>query len=443
MQQNETQLKMNFSDFEQYFYREPVVESITTGGHFQLLDITDDEKKQTEQFIHRHGVHGLDNYLLQRLDVWKQHPLDIAIVGSSGVGKSTFINCLRGLEAEDEGSASVGVVETTNQPIPYEHPDFPNLKIWDLPGVGTPNYPQSCYLEKIQFERYDFFLILCRTRFTENDLWLASEVKKNNKRFIFIRTNIDSDLYNEYEDHPSTYNENEILQRIRNNCLEYIHTVDSNAEVFLISGHLKNRLRFDFGKLNETLLRDYPSLKRESMILSMSVMCKEVLLAKVAALYRRIWIVASASAAVAVIPVPFLSLGFDATLVMSEAEFYKKQLGLDQAALQKLSNVYQIPMQKIEKELNEIFPIQYLNSLRSFVLDFAKKQAIGATTEEFARFVPYVGTAIASTLSFGVCYMVLYKILIRMEQASLKIIDIVIDASNRMIQEQQQRQQLI
>jgi len=52
----------------------------------------------------------------------------------SGVGKSTFINCLRGLEAEDEGAAGVGVVETTNEPTPYEHPDFSNLKIWDLPG---------------------------------------------------------------------------------------------------------------------------------------------------------------------------------------------------------------------------------------------------------------------------------------------------------------------
>ena len=268
-------------------------------------------------------------------------------------------------------------------------------------------------------------------------------MRQNNKKFLFIRTNIDSDLRNEYEDHPNTYNEEEILQRIRANCLEYIRPIDPNADVFLISGHLQNRIRFDFGKLTETLLRDYPSLKRESMILSMSLMCKEVLVAKVAALYRRIWIVASASAAVAAIPVPFLSLGFDATLVMTEVEFYRKQLGLDQLSLQKLSQVYRIPMEKIEKELKEVFPMQHLNSLRRFVLDFAKKQAIGATTEEFARFIPYVGTAIASTLSFGVCYLVLYKILIRMEQAALKVIDVVIDASNRMIQEDQERQALI
>lgn len=105
------------------------------------------------------------------------------VIGSfSGVGKSTFINCFRNVQAEDEGAARVGVVETTNEPKAYEHPDFANLKVWDLPGrdiplfettcrriilgVGTPNYPRSEYLQKIQFERYDFFLILCRTRFT-------------------------------------------------------------------------------------------------------------------------------------------------------------------------------------------------------------------------------------------------------------------------------------
>jgi predicted GTPase len=57
------------------------------------------------------------------------------------VGKSTFINCLRGLTANDNDSASVGVVETTNDLTAYEHPDFANLKIWDLPGSN--DYLQS------------------------------------------------------------------------------------------------------------------------------------------------------------------------------------------------------------------------------------------------------------------------------------------------------------
>ena len=41
---------MNFTDFEQFFYREPFVESITTGGNFQL--ISDEEIRGAETFIH-------------------------------------------------------------------------------------------------------------------------------------------------------------------------------------------------------------------------------------------------------------------------------------------------------------------------------------------------------------------------------------------------------
>ena len=81
-------------------------------------------------------------------------------------------------------------------------------------------------------------LIISRTRFTENDLWLATEIKKNGKHFFFIRTNIDQDLYNEKIDHPSNYNESLVLARIRENCLLHVHTVEEKANVFLISGRI-------------------------------------------------------------------------------------------------------------------------------------------------------------------------------------------------------------
>ena len=86
-------------------------------------------------------------------------------------------------------------------------------------------------------------LIISRTRFTENDLWLAREIKKNGKHFFFIRTNIDQDLYNEKIDHPSTYNETLVLNRIRENCLAHIRTVDESNSVFLISGRIQYTTR--------------------------------------------------------------------------------------------------------------------------------------------------------------------------------------------------------
>lgn len=87
-------------------------------------------------------------------------PLDVAVIGESGTGKSSFINALRGLNYEEEGSASVGVVETTKKKTPYQHPKYPNVTFWDLPGTGTPNFHSHEYLERVEFATYDFFIII-------------------------------------------------------------------------------------------------------------------------------------------------------------------------------------------------------------------------------------------------------------------------------------------
>lgn len=68
-------------------------------------------------------------------------------------------------------------------------------------------------------------------------------MKKNGKRFFFIRTNIDQDLYNEKIDHPKTYNESVVMNRIRENCLAHIQTVDETTSVFLISGRINHTAR--------------------------------------------------------------------------------------------------------------------------------------------------------------------------------------------------------
>ncbi|XP_068099464.1 interferon-inducible GTPase 5-like [Hyperolius riggenbachi] len=76
-------------------------------------------------------------------------PLNIAITGDSGVGKSTFINVVRGLSDEDEGAAPTGMNQITMDPTPYPHPLYKNVIIWDLPGIGTPDFPANGYLEKL------------------------------------------------------------------------------------------------------------------------------------------------------------------------------------------------------------------------------------------------------------------------------------------------------
>ncbi len=68
------------------------------------------------------------------------------MTGESGSGKSTFVNAFRGLGDEEEGSAPTGPVETTMKPEAYLHPKYKTVKVWDLPGIGTPSFKADEYL---------------------------------------------------------------------------------------------------------------------------------------------------------------------------------------------------------------------------------------------------------------------------------------------------------
>jgi len=114
------------------------------------------------------GVEECRGLLEIKRDEWKNIPLNVAVIGNSGVGKSSFINAIRRLTGDD-GAAEVGVKETTADIQSYGHLSNPLLKFWDLAGVGTDRFPSQTYLSDIDVDRYDFFLLITATRFTEND----------------------------------------------------------------------------------------------------------------------------------------------------------------------------------------------------------------------------------------------------------------------------------
>ncbi|EGV99387.1 Zinc finger protein 45 [Cricetulus griseus] len=114
--------------------------------------------------------------------------LEVGVTGESGAGKSSLINALRGLGAEDPGAALTGVVETTMQPSSYPHPQFPDVTLWDLPGAGSPGCSADKYLKEVDFGRYDFFLLVSPRRCGAVETRLASEILRQGKKFYFVRT---------------------------------------------------------------------------------------------------------------------------------------------------------------------------------------------------------------------------------------------------------------
>uniref|UniRef100_A0A8C4XEJ8 Immunity related GTPase cinema n=1 Tax=Erpetoichthys calabaricus TaxID=27687 RepID=A0A8C4XEJ8_ERPCA len=124
----------------------------------------------------------LISQIQSRLDELDSVELNIAVTGESGSGKSTFVNSIRGLK-------------TTTEPTMYSYPKYPNVRLWDLPGIGTMNSKADEYLEQVHFAQYDFFIIIASDRFKQNHLMLAQEIEKMGKHFYFVRSKIDADLH--------------------------------------------------------------------------------------------------------------------------------------------------------------------------------------------------------------------------------------------------------
>jgi small GTP-binding protein len=148
-------------------------------------------------YLEQSGLNNFGGYLEKMLNEWKNYSIHIGITGQSGVGKSTFINAIQGLRAEDSDAADVGVVETTKSIVSYRDKNNTNLVYWDLPGCGTLNFPRDNYLETVDFKKFDYLVIITADRFSENDLWLIEQAQDQQKPFALVRNKIDAALENE------------------------------------------------------------------------------------------------------------------------------------------------------------------------------------------------------------------------------------------------------
>ncbi|XP_042559310.1 interferon-inducible GTPase 1-like [Clupea harengus] len=212
--------------------------------------------------------------------------LNIAVTGHVSVGKSSFVNAIRGLKHTDKGAAAIEVCVTqvvagfslTNLigaifplptqigaifPLPtqigasFPHPTMPNVILWDLPGIGSRTYKAGTYMKDVKYQNYDLFIIVCESRLTENDLRLADEINKTKKKFYFVHTKADIDVSRgEKKGVPMEAT----LQNIRDKYLENFRTLGAHP-VFIITSN--DPTRFDFPELVNNLVRDILLMKQE------------------------------------------------------------------------------------------------------------------------------------------------------------------------------------
>ncbi|KAK2903023.1 hypothetical protein Q8A67_007736 [Cirrhinus molitorella] len=258
--------------------------------------------------------------------------LHIAVTGSTGAGKSTFINAIRGLKPDDVDAAPTGVTETTMISTVYTHPTMPNVKLWDLPGTGSPRFKAKKYLKEVKLDTFDFFIIISSERFKENDIMLANAIKEKKKLFFFLRSKIDNDI--QAESQWRDFDEQKVLSQIREDCFRNLKNIDK-PEIFLISSFELHK--YDFQTLVDTLEKQLPAHKRDALVLSLPIYSSKILEEKIQMFMKKTWSAAVASGSIAVAPVPGLSMACDAAILLA---FFNKcyyAFGLDDESIDRLS----------------------------------------------------------------------------------------------------------
>ncbi|XP_059412014.1 interferon-inducible GTPase 5-like [Carassius carassius] len=323
--------------------------------------------------------------------------LNIGVTGESGSGKSTFVNAFRGLGDEEEGSAKTGVVETTIEPEVYLHPKYKNVKVWDLPGIGTPNFKADEYLERVEFKRYDFFIIIASDRFRECHTQLAKEIMRMGKTFYFVRSK--TDLSIEAEKRKKNFDLNKTLDTIRKDCENGLRKIGiEDPVVFLISGWELGK--YDLNVLQERMEKELPQHKRRVLMLALPNITLEINEKKKKALEENIVKVALLSACVATVPVPGLSIAVDLAIIAVEIEKYCNAFGLDRESVEKLCEKYGKRIETVEGLIKSAW---YKGICTGSVVTLLRDVSFLMTedaVESVVRFVPILGAIAAGAMSF-------------------------------------------
>ncbi|ROI69369.1 Interferon-inducible GTPase 5 [Anabarilius grahami] len=339
------------------------------------------------------AIHTIKEYL-KKQDLVE---LNIGVTGESGSGKSTFVNAFRGLGDEEEGSAKTGPIETTMEPQDYLHPKYKNVKVWDLPGIGTPNFKADEYLDLVEFERYDFFIIIASDRFRECHTQLAKEIMRMGKKFYFVRSKIDTSI--DAEKRKKSFDQEKTLDIIREDCEKGLKKIGiEDPVVFLISNFELGK--YDLNLLQERMEKELPQHKRHVLILALPNITLEINEKKKKALEANIGKVALLSALVATVPLPGLSYAVDLVILKKEIETYYNTFGLDDPSLQKLCDKSGKTIEEMKSRMKS--PLRFgINKASILSLLGAASVFVAENAVEYvASLMPILGTVVAGGMSY-------------------------------------------
>ncbi|KAG8143440.1 hypothetical protein E2320_000671 [Naja naja] len=383
------------------------------------MDIQEVDLQEMASVIQSKVVLEVSSQVQSLLDSLETTTLDIAVTGEGGAGKSTFINAILGVSDDDFRAAKTGVVETTVSPSPYRHPHLPRVRVWDLPGIGTPSFQAEKYLQLVRFERYDFFIIVASERFRENHAELARAVAAMGKRFYFVRSKVDQDLRASQQRRPSFFQEAEVLQEIESDCTRQLKREGlETPKVFLISSfHLH---RFDFHRLQETLAEELEGHKRHTLLLSFPSVTAAAVQKKKSSLRQHIWKKALLACIISALPGHPFHLNLP--MLMETLKNYRQHFGLDDASLEALAATVSKPSHELKNQVRSTFARDFPeDAIRAVLHQAAFCRQVVATMLKSQ--VPVFNNLVAGAVSFVAAYYLLHTALDSLAEDARRVLE--------------------
>lgn len=317
--------------------------------------------------------------------------LKCGIVGRSGVGKSSLINAITDQKLAPVGSSK----ETTKEAQEFVHR---GLTFVDLPGCGTKTFQTSEYVTRLKLQEYDLFIFVTESRFFHDDETIYSQLVNLKKPCFMIRNKFDVALENAaYDGHDVT--PAELKEEIDRDIRLHLAPLELGA-IYMVSA--RKPALYDFPQLLKDITNSFSGLRKMRLENDFAAWSVDALEKKRTNAMRVAAWYATLSAVNGLNPIVGLDIAIDITML--------RKLASEVAAIYNITPEQQEYWKSVLRGpegigvTNKIVQLIGKYGTTAAIEAVLKSIAKRGTALSLAKYVPFVGTAVACGAGYALTY---------------------------------------
>jgi len=327
--------------------------------------------------------------IIRQLDEELNTTVSVALFGQPGSGKSSLINKIIGVD-----KAKVGVeTDKTVEAASYE---AKGLRFVDLPGYDTKEFPKDTFFEKQKIKEFDLFLCVTSGKLHQADTEFFQALAKLGKVCVFVINKSDE-----------IWEDGVKYEELQKRKIEDI-TKHVGRAVKIIFTSCRANTGLDV--LEDEISNNLNDAKRERWFRGAQAYSIKFLQEKRSASEKHVSIKAAAAAAIALnpiptftpipglptfIPIPGLDVSVDLSILLALFKDIRDDFGLTDDSLAGLKES-SIPF--VASLANNVYKYASNEGVLILLKSVSGREAV----KSFAKYVPFIGEAIAASLGYAI-----------------------------------------